>query len=188
MGGIALVRRNLDSAPAMLNTASEPAEVEEPADVDAPALPLADEPVASLKPDLQPSAPSEPLVSDAPTEAELQALVQGWLDAKALTLSGQPADLSVVARDPLVKRVETERAADAAAGRSKSIDASITTIEVVDRQPRRIELLAQVAYSDRLQDADGVVIDETAPTDFIVTYVLGRDGKQWRLHDYMSGS
>ena len=188
VGGIALVRRNLDSAPALLDTASETAEVEEPADVDAPALPLADEPVASLKPDLQPSAPSEPLVSDAPTEAELQALVQGWLDAKALTLSGQPADLSVVARDPLVKRVETERAADATAGRSKSIDASITTIEVVDRQPRRIELLAQVAYSDRLQDADGAVIDETAPTDFIVTYVLGRDGKQWRLHDYMSGS
>jgi len=188
LGGIALVRRNLDSAPALLDTASETAEVEEPADVDAPALPLADEPVASLKPDLQPSAPSEPLVSDAPTESELQALVQGWLDAKALTLSGQPADLSVVARDPLVKRVETERAADAAAGRSKSIDASITTIEVVDRQPRRIELLAQVAYSDRLQDADGAVIEETAPTDFIVTYVLGRDGKQWRLHDYMSGS
>ena len=188
VGGIALVRRNLDSAPAMLDRAPESAEVEETADVDAPALPLADEPVASLKPDLQPSAPSEPLVSDAPTEAELQALLQGWLDAKALTLSGQPADLSVVARDPLVKRVESERAADAAAERSKSIDASITTIEVVDRQPRRIELLAQVAYSDRLQDADGAVIDETAPTDFIVTYVLGRDGKQWRLHDYMSGS
>ena len=188
LGGIALVRRNLDSAPAMLNTASEPAEVEEPADVDAPALPLADEPVASLKPELQPSAPSEPLVSDAPTEAELQALVQGWLDAKALTLSGQPADLSVVARDPLVKRVETERAADVAAGRSKSIDASITSIEVVDRKPQRIELLAQVAYSDRLQAADGTVIDETAPTDFSVTYVLGRDGTQWRLHDYIPGS
>ena len=188
VGGIALVRRNLDSAPAMLETTSETAEVEETADVDAPALPLADGPIASLKPDLQPSAPSEPLVSDAPTEAELQALVQGWLDAKALTLSGQQADLSVVARDPLVKRVEAERAADAAAGRSKSIDASITTIEVVDRQPHRIELLAQVAYSDRLQDVDGVLIEETAATDFIVTYVLGRDGKQWRLHEYMSGS
>jgi hypothetical protein len=32
------------------------------------------------------------------------------------------------------------------------------------------------------------VIDETAPTDFIVTYVLGRDGTQWRLHDYIPGS
>ena len=115
-------------------------------------------------------------------------MLQGWLDAKALTLSGQQADLSVVAREPLVKRVELERAADQAAGRSKSIDASITTIEVVDRKPQRIELLAQVAYSDRLQAADGTVIEETAPTDFIVTYVLGRDGTQWLLHDYIPGS
>ena len=190
LGGLALVRRNMDQAPLMPETASESPEAEMAEDVklDAPPPPLADEPVARLKPDLRPSAPSEPLVSDAPSEAELQALVQGWLDAKALALSGQPADLSVVARDPLVKRVERERAVDAAEGRSKSIDASITSIEVLDRKPLRIELRAQVAYSDRLQGADGAVIDETAPSDFSVTYVLGRDGKQWRLHAYIPGS
>ncbi len=194
VGGIALVRRNLDYAPLVPETASETTEVEEQkqveeqAEVDASPMPPADEPVASLKPDLRPSAPSEPLVGDAPTEAELQALVQGWLDAKALILSGQAADLSVVAREPLLKRVERERAIDAAAGRSKSIDASITSIEVLDRKPLRIELRAQVAYSDRLQGADGGVIEETAPSDFSVTYVLGRDGTQWRLHDYMPGS
>ena len=190
LGGLALVRRNLDQAPLMPETASESpeAEVEEAVELDAPPPPLTEEPVASLKPDLRPSAPSEPLVSDAPTEAELQALVQGWLDAKALALSGQPADLSIVARDPLVKRVERERTTDEAAGRLKLIDASITSIDVVDRKPLRIELRAQVAYSDRLQGADGAVIDETAPSDFSVTYVLGRDGKQWRLHAYIPGS
>ena len=201
VAGFALVRRNWNPASQMAQTASPSAveeEVEAKLELDAASSPvdeelvdedpMDDEPIASLKPDLEPSAPSEPLVSDAPTEAELQALLQGWLDAKALTLSGQPADLSVVARRPLVKRVEQERAADQAAGRSKSIDASITTIEVVDRKPQRIELLAQVAYSDRLQSGDGTVIEETAPTDFIVTYVLGRDGTQWRLHDYISGS
>ena len=192
VAGLVLVRRQWSPAPLMPETALQNAgmeeEVEESVEPDAPSPQLDDEPVASLKPDLQPSAPSEPLVSDAPTEAELQALLQGWLDAKALTLSGQQADLSVVAREPLVKRVEVERAADAAIGRSKSIEASITSIEVVDRQPQRIELLAEVAYSDRLQGADGAVIEETAPTDFVVTYVLGRDGTQWRLHDYISGS
>ena len=206
VAGFALVRRNWNPASQMAQTASPSALEEEleakleldpassPVDeelVDEELVdedPMDDEPIASLKPDLEPSAPSEPLVSDAPTEAELQALLQGWLDAKALTLSGQPADLSVVARQPLVKRVEQERAADQAAGRSKSIDASITTIEVVDRKPQRIELLAQVAYSDRLKSGDGTVIEETAPTDFIVTYVLGRDGTQWRLHDYIPGS
>lgn len=192
VAGLVLLRRQWLPAPQMPEMASQTsldaAEVEEDLEVDLPSPVLDDEPVASLKPDLQPSAPTEPLVSDAPTEAELQALVQGWLDAKALALSGQEADLSVVARDPLVKRVERERAADAAAGRSKSIDASITSIEVVDRKPQRIELRAQVAYSDQLQAADGAVIEETAPSDFSVTYVLGRDGTQWRLHDYIPGS
>lgn len=194
VAGVGLVRRNWDPAPLLPETASSSAdeqdddEVDEKQELDAASSPVDDDPIASLKPDLDPSAPTEPLLSDAPTEAELQALLQGWLDAKALILSGEPADLSVVAREPLVKRVELEREADQAAGRSKSIDASITTIEVVDRKPQRIELLAQVAYSDRLQAADGTVIDETAPTDFSVTYVLGRDGTQWRLHDYIPGS
>ena len=199
VAGFALVRRNWDPAPLLPETASLSAEqqagdeVDETQELDAASSPVNDEPVndepiASLKPDLEPSAPTEPLLSEAPTQAELQALLQGWLDAKALMLSGEPADLSVVAREPLVKRVEQEREADQAAGRSKSIDASITSIEVVDRKPQRIELLAQVAYSDRLQAADGTVIDETAPTDFSVTYVLGRDGTQWRLHDYIPGS
>ncbi|MCB4429322.1 DUF4101 domain-containing protein [Synechococcus sp. MU1643] len=191
VAGSALLRRNLNPAPMLPETASLPAEeeqVEETLELDAVSSLVDDEPVASLKADLGPSALSEPLVSDDPTEAELQALLQGWLDAKALMLSGQQADLYVVAREPLVKRVELERAADQAAGRLKSIDAAITTIEVVDRKPQRIELLAQVAYSDRLQAADGTVIEETAPTDFIVTYVLGRDGTQWLLHDYIPGS
>ena len=196
VAGFGLLRRNWDPAPLLPEIASlsaEEEEVEGKQELDAVSSTvddelLDDEPIASLKPDLEPSAPTEPLLSEAPTQAELQALLQGWLDAKALMLSGEPAELSVVAREPLVKRVEQEREADQAAGRSKSIDASITSIEVVDRKPQRIELLAQVAYSDRLQAADGTVIDETAPTDFSVTYVLGRDGTQWRLHDYIPGS
>ena len=196
VAGFGLLRRNWDPAPLLPEIASlsaEEEEVEAKQELDAVSSAVDDElvddePIASLKPDLEPSAPSEPLLSNAPTEAELQALLQGWLDAKALMLSGEPAELSVVAREPLVKRVEQERDADKAAGRSKSIDASITSIEVVDRKPLRIELRAQVAYSDQLQAADGAVIEETAPSDFSVTYVLGRDGTQWRLHDYIPGS
>ncbi len=192
VAGVVLVRRNWDPAPLLPETASlsaeeEDDELEEKKELDSASSPVDNKPIASLKPDLDLSAPTEPLLSDAPTEAELQALLQGWLDAKALMLSGEPADLSVVAREHLVKRMELEREADQAAGRSNSIDASITTIEVVDRKPQRIELLAQVAYSDRLQAANGTVIDETAPSDFIVTYVLGRDGTQWRLHEYIPG-
>ena len=149
VAGFGLVRRNWDPAPLLPETASLSAEqqagdeVDETQELDAASSPVNDElvddePIASLKPDLEPSAPTEPLLSEAPTQAELQALLQGWLDAKALMLSGEPADLSVVAREPLVKRVEQERDADQAAGRSQSIDASINSIEVVDRKPQRI--------------------------------------------------
>ena len=192
VGGIALVRRHWDPMPQMPETVAETTlekpEVDEGLETDAPLQQQFDEPVASLKPNIRPSAPTEPLVSDAPTEAELQALLQGWLDAKALALSGSPSKLDVVARDGLVARVGQERATDAAAGNSKDVDASVTSIEVIDRKPWRIEVKAQVAYRDRLLAADGKVLEETTPRDLSLTYVLGRDGKQWRLHAYMPAS
>ena len=110
VAGFALLRRNWDPAPLLPEIASlsaEEEEVEGKQELDAVSSMvddelLDDEPIASLKPDLEPSAPSEPLLSNAPTEAELQALLQGWLDAKSLMLSDALAELSVVAREPLV--------------------------------------------------------------------------------------
>ena len=64
--------------------------------------------------------------------------------------------------------------------------AAVTSLEVVSRTPRRIELKAQVAYSDSTTDQSGTVVDRTDPTSLTITYILGRDGDQWKLHEYLS--
>ena len=81
VAGFGLLRRNWDPAPLLPEIASlsaEEEEVEGKQELDAVSSTvddelLDDEPIASLKPDLEPSAPSEPLLSNDPTEAELQA-------------------------------------------------------------------------------------------------------------------
>ena len=113
-------------------------------------------------------------------------LVQGWLDNKALVLQGQPSQLPVVARQRLIDRVDQQREKDVAAGYTTFVKAAVTSLDVVSRQPRRIELKAQVAYSDSTTDQSGIVMDRTVPTSLTITYIFGRDGDQWKLHEYLS--
>lgn len=150
---------------------------------DAPA-----QPNASLKPDPKPQEQLKPLTADEPSEANLQELIQGWLDLKAASLAAeadQGVDLSVVARDHMVQKVLQEQAADASAGLSKVIDASVTSLELVSRTPQRIEVMAQIAYSDKTINRAGAVINQTPPDTLSVRYILGRDGDQWRLQAYI---
>ena len=120
-----------------------------------------------------------------PDEQQLRALIQGWLDSKARALQGQPSDLPVVARPRLIERVDQERAADFAAGNTTVVEASVTALDVVSRQPRRIELKAEVAYSDSTTNGSGAVVRRTKPGSLSITYILGRDGDQWRLTAYI---
>ena len=144
-------------------------------------------PQATLQPEISKVNPQlQPLRSDGPDDAQLRMLVQGWLDSKALALQGQPSQLPVVARQRLIDRVDQQRAADAAAGNTTVVKAAVTSLEVVSRTPRRIELKAQVAYSDSTTDQSGTVVDRTDPTSLTITYILGRDGDQWKLHEYLS--
>ena len=103
-------------------------------------------------------------------------------------MAGKEFNLSAVARNPLVEDVRRKSAADAADGLTQTIDASVTSVDVVSRTASRIELRAQVAYSDRTVNRAGTVVDRTPPATFTVTYIFGRDGKQWRLHAYIPGS
>ena len=149
------------------------------------------QPDAALKPDPKPQEQLKPLTADEPSEANLQALIQGWLDLKAASLAAEPdqgADLSVVARDHMVQKVLQEQAADASAGLSKVIDASVTSIELVSRTPQRIEVMAQIAYSDKTINGVGAITEQTPPGTLSVRYILGRDGDQWRLQAYIPAS
>ena len=143
-------------------------------------------PAATLQPEASTAKGQlEPLRSDVPDEAQLRLLVQGWLDNKALALQGQASMLPVVARQRLIEQVDQERAAAVAAGNTTVVKASVTSLEVVSRQPRRIELKAEVAYSDSTTDRSGSVVDRTEPGSLTITYILGRDGDQWRLTAYI---
>jgi len=147
------------------------------------------QPTASLRPrTITPTAKLEPLRVDAPDAQQLTALIQGWLDSKASALQGQPAQLAVVARPRLTEAVNQQRAADVAAGRTLVVNASVTALELVSRKPSRIEVQADVAYSDSLVDGSGVVLKRTEPRTLELTYILGRDGDQWRLTAYMPRS
>ncbi len=144
-------------------------------------------PEATLQPEISQVNPElQPLRSDVPDESKLRMLVQGWLDNKALTLQGQPSQLPVVARQRLIDRVDQQRAKDVAAGNTTVVKAAVTSLDVVSRQPRRIELKAQVAYRDTTTDQSGIVMDRTEPTSLTITYIFGRDGDQWKLHEYLS--
>ena len=172
------------------NDSVEPADPVDPVDPgseaeveDAPA-----QPNASLKPDPKPQEQLKPLTADEPSEANLQDLIQGWLDLKAASLAAeadQGVDLSVVARDHMVQKVLQEQAADASAGLSKVIDASVTSLELVSRTPQRIEVMAQIAYSDKTINGAGAVTNQTPPQTLSIRYILGRDGDQWRLQAYI---
>ncbi|WP_413442646.1 IMS domain-containing protein [Synechococcus sp. MIT S1220] len=149
------------------------------------------QPQAKLKPEPGRELALKPLTADQPSDVQLQALIQAWLDRKAAVLAGDPlqtADLPSVARQRLVNRVLDERTLDASFDHSKVINASVTAVETVSTKPQRIEVRAQVAYSDQTNDASGQTVRSTAPESLTIRYIFGRDGAQWKLHEYIPES
>ena len=178
IGVVGLSRPNGPSAPKS-----------EPVVASAPASESVEPPITTkpdLKAELRTPAVVAPLTADQPTLQQLQTMVQAWLDAKALLLAGDSADLTVVARERLQTRVDDQRAADVAAGQHQVIDAMVTSAEPVSEAAKRIEIRAEVEYNDRTLDSNGALIAETAPTSLTIRYVFGRDGQQWKLHEYIS--
>ncbi len=149
-----------------------------------PVLPQKPEP-ASVPKDAQ--AADVVLGAERPTEAQLQALLQAWLDRKASVLGGNgTADeqLHPIARAGLINQVRLQRAADQSVGRTQKVEAAVDFIRVISRTPNRIELRADVDYSDETLNAAGTVVERTAPKSLKVSYVLGRDDDGWRLQAY----
>ncbi|EAU74429.1 IMS domain-containing protein [Synechococcus sp. RS9916] len=144
-------------------------------------------PQATLQPEHNDRPDRYGLKVTEPSSAQLQGLLQTWLNRKAAVLSGGSlanARLADVARSGLLDQVENERTRDAAAGTTQKVEASITSMAVVSSTPARIELRAQVAYRDERLNEAGKVIERTAATTYPITYVLGRDADQWRLAAY----
>ncbi|WP_231884147.1 ARC6/PARC6 family protein [Synechococcus sp. MIT S9504] len=134
------------------------------------------------------SAADSVLRSERPSDAQLEALLQAWLDRKATVLGGEgTADeqLQPIARAGLINQVRQQRSADQSAGLTQKVEASIDFMRVISRTPQRIELRADVDYSDQTLNAAGTVVNSTAPKSLKVTYILGRDEDGWRLQAYV---
>ena len=151
---------------------------------------LSSQPQATLKQEL-PKANERftPLAVDQPSEVQLQALLQTWLDLKARSLlqNGDAESLAVVARPVLVGRVRDQQAALLRDGLVQKVQASITSIQTVSSTPSRIEVRAQLTYRDQTLNDQGEVVDETPAGNLPVTYILGRDPDGWRLQAYIPG-
>lgn len=168
------------------STAEQGGKTEQPQTTSQPSSP-SQPPQATLQPERSDRPASYGLKATDPSAAQLQELVQTWLDRKAAVLTGgglADARLADVARSGLLDQVQSERNRDADAGTTQKVKATITSIDVVSSTPTRIELRAKVAYSDERLNAAGQVVDRTAATTYPITYVLGRDADQWRLEAY----
>ena len=151
---------------------------------------LSSEPKATLKQERpKPNELIAPLAVEKPSEVQLQALLQTWLDLKATALSqnGDSESLVEVARPVLVGRVRDQQAALLRDGLVQKVQASITSIQTVSSTPSRIEVRAQLTYRDQTLNDQGEVVDETPAGNLPVTYILGRDPDGWRLQAYIPG-
>lgn len=178
-GGLALLRHRQAAGTPEARTPSSliPPPLAQPAPQPAP---LATPPSAKPAPPLPAALP---LVSEAPTPEELQALLEAWLKAKAALLAGGSADLPLdqLARAPQVEQLRRQRRADEAAGLSQTIDSSVRRFTVTSRSTNRIEAEVELRYSDELRNRQGKVLERTPQGSRSNRYVFGRDGKTWKL-------
>ncbi len=131
----------------------------------------------------------KPLTDEEPNEMQVLSLVNTWLESKSAILSGEDNDLlAKVARQALVSRVAKERSKDKSRGEIQSINAIISSVNLINRTNRRIEVKADLRYSDQRVNSLGDIISQTSIPSLKVTYILGREKGVWKIVDYISGS
>ncbi len=124
-----------------------------------------------------------PLQATQPSAAQLQALLEAWLAAKAAVLAGDaPAlPLNQLARTALVAGVEEQGRENASRRERETVRAEVLRFQLSGQAPRRIEAEVTLRYSESRNDASGQVIRATPPLELRNTYVFARDGQTWRL-------
>ena len=132
---------------------------------------------------------SIPLTSSDPSNQEIQSLVEAWLEGKADILNGLESQfLSSVARAYLFNRVVEQRKKDKLLGQRQVIDASITSINIVQKSDRRIAADVELNYQDKMISSSGEILSETVIPSLKVKYIIGKNKKNWLIVDYISGN
>ncbi len=124
-----------------------------------------------------------PLTTSRPNAAQVRRLLENWLTVKSGVLAGEPTpqDLDRIAREGPMALLARERRGDLARGQTQQLDVQIIDLTLSENGPRRIVAIARLRYSDRRLDANGTVLETTAPLELRNGYVFGRDGDSWRL-------
>ncbi|MFQ6538261.1 MULTISPECIES: ARC6/PARC6 family protein [Aphanothece] len=131
-----------------------------------------------------PSQPAAaPLRSAEPSEAEIKALLERWLAAKAAVLAGKEAGqpLDSLARPAQIERLEQERRDDAARNETQAITTAVEGLTITEQGPNRIAAEATIRYSDQRRGPDGNPLGQASQLELRNRYVFGRDGDVWRL-------
>ena len=178
---LAAVMRLRPQSPGASRTpiAVEPAPPPLPAPAPAPSAPVP-------APAAAPASAELPLRADSPSEAQVQALLEAWLDAKAAILAGKDSRMPVegLARASLVGRLEAERASDQARGETQTISTSITGLTIEERDTNRIAATVILSYSDQRLNAKGDPEGEPTKLQLRNRYVFGREGGIWRVASF----
>ena len=150
--------------------------------------PLAAQP-APVKPALPPPPkpqPQVPLTVDEPSDAQLQALLEAWLNAKAAVLAGKTSTLPLdeLARPQLVANLQADRNADQSRGESQTITAQVQALQIEDRSPIRIAASVNLDYSETHLGPDGTPTGPATKLQLRNRYVFARDGGTWRLASF----
>lgn len=150
--------------------------------------PLAAQP-AAVKPALPPVPKPQPLVPltvDEPSDAQLQALLEAWLNAKAAVLAGKTSTLPLdaLARPQLVANLQADRNADQSRGESQTITAQVQALQIEDRSPIRIAASVSLDYSETHLGPDGTPTGPASKQQLNNRYVFARDGGTWRLASF----
>ena len=145
-----------------------------------PAVPIKPTPPVKATPAAEPSLP---LREEAPSEAQVQALLEAWLDAKAAILAGKDSriPLEVLARPSQLDRLGSERDADQARGETQTISTDITNLVINERDANRIAATVGMSYTDQRLNSKGDPQGEPSKMELRNLYVFGRDGGIWRL-------
>ncbi|MEB3185523.1 MAG: ARC6/PARC6 family protein [Cyanobacteriota bacterium] len=143
-------------------------------------------PPVPAKPPAPAAAPAPaalPLRAETPSEAQVQALLEAWLDAKAAILAGKDSriPLQVLARPAQLERLAAERASDQARGETQTISTAITALVIDEQDGNRIAATVNLRYADQRLNAKGDPEGEPTKLELRNRYVFGRDDGIWRL-------
>ncbi len=144
--------------------------------------PVALQPVPAAKP-VPKATPAAPLGTPEPSDAQIQALLEAWLDAKAALLAGKTSTipLAAMARPSQIESLEATVAADQNRGETESITTKIQSFVVDERSVSRIAATVGLDYTETRLDRSGSPTGPATTLQLRNRYVFARDNGNWRL-------